>query len=124
MNCDLWVDARQRLPVYDKAVTALTDADPSRVVLAFDATNAFGTMPRQRIWDAIYEAETWPRWWKGVKETTELAPGDDDGLGIGGQKNIDVTPGQRLCRMQVADVRVNGAAADLTTGNDHLATVA
>ena len=37
--------------------------------------------PRQRIWDAIYESETWPRWWKGVKETTELAPGDDDGLG-------------------------------------------
>ena len=37
--------------------------------------------PRTRVWDAIYESETWPRWWRGVTSTTELEPGDEDGIG-------------------------------------------
>ena len=37
--------------------------------------------PRQAAWDAIYEAERWPEWWRGVKATTELEPGGDDGIG-------------------------------------------
>ena len=32
-----------------KLVSALTDEDPSRTVLAFDASNAFGSLPRQRV---------------------------------------------------------------------------
>jgi len=35
-----------------KSVTALTDQDSRRVVMAFDAANAFGTVSRQRIWDS------------------------------------------------------------------------
>ena len=34
-----------------KCVTALTDEDPSRAVIAFDATNAFGSLPRQKVLD-------------------------------------------------------------------------
>ena len=36
-----------------KALTALVDEDRSRIVLAFDASNAFGTLPRQRVWDGV-----------------------------------------------------------------------
>ena len=34
-----------------KCVIALTDEDPSRVVIAFDASNAFGSLPRQKVLD-------------------------------------------------------------------------
>jgi uncharacterized protein YndB with AHSA1/START domain len=37
--------------------------------------------PRERIWDAIWDSEAWPRWWRGVERVVELEPGDDDGLG-------------------------------------------
>jgi hypothetical protein len=33
------------------------------------------------IWDAIYESERWPEWWKGVLEADKLEEGDEDGLG-------------------------------------------
>ena len=36
-----------------KALTALVDEDKSRVVLAFDARNAFGSLPRQRVWEGV-----------------------------------------------------------------------
>lgn len=36
---------------------------------------------RERVWDAIYESETWPEWWRGVVATTRLADGDPDGTG-------------------------------------------
>ena len=36
-----------------KCITALTDEDASRVVVAFDASNAFGTLPRQFIWNGV-----------------------------------------------------------------------
>ena len=36
-----------------KAVAALSAADPKCVFLAFDATNAFNTMPRQVVLDAV-----------------------------------------------------------------------
>ena len=36
---------------------------------------------RERVWDAIYESERWPEWWKGVLETERLADGDENGLG-------------------------------------------
>jgi len=34
-----------------KLLTALTDEDPTRVVLTFDASNAFNSLPRQRVWE-------------------------------------------------------------------------
>jgi len=36
---------------------------------------------RERIWDAIYESERWPEWWRGVEEAEKLEQGDEDGVG-------------------------------------------
>ena len=36
---------------------------------------------RERVWDAIYESERWPEWWRGVVETERLAEGDENGVG-------------------------------------------
>jgi uncharacterized protein YndB with AHSA1/START domain len=36
---------------------------------------------RERVWDAVYESERWPEWWKGVEEATKLEEGDEDGVG-------------------------------------------
>ena len=36
---------------------------------------------RERVWDAIYESETWPQWWRGVVATERLTEGDSDGVG-------------------------------------------
>jgi len=38
--------------------------------------------PRQPVWEAIYDQESWPSWWRGVEEATELRGGDgEDGVG-------------------------------------------
>jgi uncharacterized protein YndB with AHSA1/START domain len=37
--------------------------------------------PRQPVWDAIYDQESWPSWWRGVEAAEELKPGDEDGVG-------------------------------------------
>jgi uncharacterized protein YndB with AHSA1/START domain len=37
--------------------------------------------PRERVWDAIYESERWPEWWRGVVAAERLAEGDETGLG-------------------------------------------
>jgi uncharacterized protein YndB with AHSA1/START domain len=37
--------------------------------------------PRDRVWDAIYESDAWPRWWRGVIEAEREAPGDETGIG-------------------------------------------
>jgi uncharacterized protein YndB with AHSA1/START domain len=36
---------------------------------------------RQAVWDAIYESERWPEWWRGVKTADRLTAGDEQGLG-------------------------------------------
>jgi uncharacterized protein YndB with AHSA1/START domain len=36
---------------------------------------------RERVWDAIYESEAWPSWWRGVERVVVLEPGDDNGVG-------------------------------------------
>jgi uncharacterized protein YndB with AHSA1/START domain len=36
---------------------------------------------RRRVWDAIYESERWPEWWKGVEEAEKLEEGDEAGVG-------------------------------------------
>jgi uncharacterized protein YndB with AHSA1/START domain len=36
---------------------------------------------REAIWDAIYDSERWPEWWKGVLEAEELEEGDETGVG-------------------------------------------
>jgi hypothetical protein len=37
--------------------------------------------PRERVWDAIYESERWPEWWRGVLESEKLEEGNSDGVG-------------------------------------------
>lgn len=36
--------------------------------------------PIQAVWDAIYDSQEWPNWWKGVKSVEELKKGDANGL--------------------------------------------
>ena len=36
---------------------------------------------RERVWDAIYDSDSWPRWWRGVTRTERLADGDEHGVG-------------------------------------------
>jgi uncharacterized protein YndB with AHSA1/START domain len=40
---------------------------------------------RPRVWDAIYESEAWPEWWRGVKVAEKLAEGDERGIGQRGR---------------------------------------
>ena len=37
--------------------------------------------PREPVWEAIWESERWPEWWRGVVAAEKLAEGDADGLG-------------------------------------------
>jgi uncharacterized protein YndB with AHSA1/START domain len=36
---------------------------------------------RERVWEAIYDSEEWPRWWRGVERVVEIVPGDERGVG-------------------------------------------
>ena len=36
---------------------------------------------RERVWDAIYDSDSWPQWWRGVTKAERLADGDENGLG-------------------------------------------
>jgi uncharacterized protein YndB with AHSA1/START domain len=36
---------------------------------------------RDRVWEAIWESERWPEWWRGVEEAEKLADGDAAGVG-------------------------------------------
>ena len=40
---------------------------------------------RERVWEAIYESEAWPRWWRGVQVAERLAAGDPHGIGQRGR---------------------------------------
>jgi hypothetical protein len=35
--------------------------------------------PRQPVWDAIYDQERWPGWWRGVERATKLRDGEGGG---------------------------------------------
>lgn len=37
--------------------------------------------PRDQVWDAIWESERWPEWWRGVVASEHLAEGDENGVG-------------------------------------------
>ena len=37
--------------------------------------------PRERVWDAIWESERWPEWWRGVTAAQKVADGDESGVG-------------------------------------------
>ena len=33
------------------------------------------------VFDAIYDQASWPSWWRGVEEASEVSPGDESGVG-------------------------------------------
>ena len=37
--------------------------------------------PREPVWEAIYDQERWPEWWRGVEEVEERNGGGDGGVG-------------------------------------------
>ena len=37
--------------------------------------------PIDRVWEAIYDLEAWPEWWKGVESVERLEQGDERGIG-------------------------------------------
>jgi hypothetical protein len=37
--------------------------------------------PIERVWDALYDAEGWPAWWRGVESVVKVERGGDNGLG-------------------------------------------
>ena len=41
--------------------------------------------PREDVWDALWESECWPEWWRGVVEATEIDPGTPCGIGRRGR---------------------------------------
>ncbi len=36
---------------------------------------------RERVWDVIYDSDSWHEWWPGIRSTTRLSDGDVHGLG-------------------------------------------
>jgi hypothetical protein len=40
---------------------------------------------REPVWEAIYDSEAWPRWWRGVTRAERLAAGDQHGIGQRGR---------------------------------------
>jgi hypothetical protein len=40
---------------------------------------------RERVWEAVYDSDAWPEWWRGVEETERLADGDERGIGQRGR---------------------------------------
>ena len=47
------VGRRAGTELMHKSVLALVDEDPSKVVVAFDARNAFGSIPRPKVWEGV-----------------------------------------------------------------------
>jgi uncharacterized protein YndB with AHSA1/START domain len=37
--------------------------------------------PRESVWDAIWESERWPEWWRGVVAAQMLVRGEESGVG-------------------------------------------
>jgi uncharacterized protein YndB with AHSA1/START domain len=37
--------------------------------------------PREPVWEAVYDQESWPSWWRGVEEAVEVRHGEESGVG-------------------------------------------
>jgi len=89
------VGRKAGIEVVHKAIMALVDEDASRVVMAFDASNAFGSLPRQRIWEGVRarlpELECVARAWLGGPTTHVLW--DEEGVAHPLQASSEVDQG-------------------------------
>ena len=36
---------------------------------------------RERVWEAVFDSEAWPSWWRGVKGVEVITPGEESGVG-------------------------------------------
>lgn len=36
---------------------------------------------RERVWEAVFDSEAWPRWWRGVERVEVITPGEESGVG-------------------------------------------
>jgi uncharacterized protein YndB with AHSA1/START domain len=76
--------------------------------------------PIEPVWDAIYDTEAWPSWWRGVTHVRELEPGDEDGTGklfvIGWRSRLpyDLEFETRVTRVQRPHVMEGAASGELT----------
>ena len=52
--------------------------------------------PIDRVWDALFDADAYPRWWSSVLSATELEKGGPDGLGKVGRFVWKAPLGYRL----------------------------
>ena len=76
-----------------KSLTALAEATPSAAVLAFDASNAFNTLPRPQVFNAaqarVPELAVVAQAWLGQATTHLWWDGDDDGQPVIAHSGVD-----------------------------------
>jgi hypothetical protein len=99
VNCDLWVDARHRLPVYDRAVTALIEDLHQRGLtkkVLLVVTGEFGRSPKISRSDngskgLRYGREHWP----GAMSVLVCGGGMDHGQVVGSTNSLGEHPDER-----------------------------
>ena len=77
-----------------KTITALSAADPKCVFLAFDATNAFNTLPRQTVFDAVAKrlpdlSVVLDAWLSQPTSHTYWKPDGSEGVAINATAGVD-----------------------------------
>ncbi len=60
--------------------------------------------PRDDVWEAIWDASSWPEWWRGATLAEELDPGTPCGVGRRGSYEWRGRIPYRLCFEAVATV--------------------
>jgi hypothetical protein len=45
------------------------------------ATDWYLEAPVERVWDAIFDVASWPKWWSYVLQVEQMEPGDASGVG-------------------------------------------
>jgi hypothetical protein len=55
---------------------------PSQSLSAYQFTTTWVLeAERERVWDIIYDSDSWHEWWRGIRSTKRLSDGDENGLG-------------------------------------------
>lgn len=99
VNCDLWVDARHRLPIYDQAVTALIeDLHDRRLTekVLLVVTGEFGRTPRISRSDGGPKGLCWGReHWPQAMSVLVCGGGMDHGQAVGSTNAMGEHPAER-----------------------------
>jgi carbon monoxide dehydrogenase subunit G len=74
--------------------------------------------PVQPVWDAIYDAESWPEWWPGVQSVVELDPGGELKVGsVSRQRWRSRLPYTIEFETRTAEVTPRSSIEGFTTGD-------